>query len=189
MHTSENEIEDETEEEPPEFGDYSCSKCKFKTYSHQELKHHILRKHTEYTSYPRNCELCEKIFENALQMKKHWKIHSLEGSILGQYACKDCRFLGDNIVTMEVHSGKCSVDDFECGLCDLKFETLENLETHLTSCEVYECEVCEEKFKTLNNIKLHLKTNHDKGNHFFHMKMNRILKERVDCKRYSYSDV
>jgi hypothetical protein len=70
------------------------------------------------------------------------KEHStLEGTIFGQYACKDCRFLGDNFVTMEVHSGKCSVDDFECGLCAMKAETLDNLEKHLISCEVYECEV------------------------------------------------
>ena len=113
----------------------------------------------------------------------------MEGTIFGQYACKDCRSLGDNFVTMEVHSGKCSVDDFECGLCDMKAETLENLETHLTSCEVYECEVCENRFKTLNDIKLHIEIKHDKGKNFFHLKMNRIIKERVDFKKYSYNDV
>jgi hypothetical protein len=26
-HTSENEIEHETQEEPPDFGDFNCSKC------------------------------------------------------------------------------------------------------------------------------------------------------------------
>jgi hypothetical protein len=88
-----------------------------------------------------------------------------------------------------VHSGKCSVNDFECGLCDLKTDTLENLETHLASCEVYECEECETCYNDLNDIKLHLENDHNKDNSFFHLKMNSILKEKVDCKKYSYSDI
>ena len=108
QHTSENEIEHD-------FGDYYCSKCKFKTYSNTELKHNIIRKHTEYkTSYPWNCELCENSFENGLQLKTRLKEHSLEETLVGQYSYKDLRFLGDDFVKMEVHSGKCSVRDFEC---------------------------------------------------------------------------
>jgi hypothetical protein len=89
-HTSENEIEHETQEEPPDFGDFYCSKCKFKTNSNKKLKQHIIRKHTEYnTSYPRNCELCQKSFENSLQLKKHLKEHSLKGTIFGHFLSTD----------------------------------------------------------------------------------------------------
>ena len=43
---------------------------------------------------------------------------------------------------MEVHNGKCQTDTFICGLCEIGTSTFEDLEVHLTSCEIYECEVC-----------------------------------------------
>jgi hypothetical protein len=150
----------------------------------------MLRKHIEFPiSFPRDCELCEENFENVRELKKHMIIHSLEGTIFGQLACKECRFLGDNFETMEVHNGKCCVSDFYCGLCEMKADTLENLETHLVSCEVYECEECEKRLTKLSDMKLHLEDDHSKDKNFFHLKMHRILKSKVDCKKYSYSDL
>ena len=90
---------------------------------------------------------------------------------------------------MQVHGGKCSTTNFECGLCDLQIETLENLETHLASCEVYECDECEKRHKNLSDMKHHLENVHNKNATFFHLKMNRIVKEKVDCKKYCYGDV
>ena len=97
--------------------------------------------------------------------------------------------MGDDFETMEVHGGKRSTNNFECGLCDLPMNSLENLETHLASCEVYECDNCEKRYKSLSDIKLHLEKEHNKETTFFHLKMNRIIKEKVDCKKYNYSDV
>jgi hypothetical protein len=71
----------------------------------------------------------------------------------------------------------------------MKADTLENLETHLVSCEMYECEECEKRLTKLCDIKLHLEDDHSKDKNFFHLKMHRILKSKVDCKKYSYSDV
>ena len=88
-----------------------------------------------------------------------------------------------------VHNGKCCVSEFECGLCDMKVDTLENLETHLASCEVYECEECEKRFTKLSDIKLHLEDDHNKDKYFYHLKMHRIVKSKVDSKKYSYNDV
>ena len=90
---------------------------------------------------------------------------------------------------MQVHNGKCCVSNIECGLCGMEAETLENLETHLASCEVYECEECEIRHTKLSDIKVHIEEDHSKDKNFFHLKMHRILKSKVDCKRYSYSDV
>ena len=186
----EKESEPVVQEDPIEYGEFYCSKCKFKTCTNRELKKHTLRKHTDYlTQYPKKCELCEDTFEGRKELKKHMLLHSLERTIFKQFKCIDCRFLGDDIETMDVHGGKCCTTDFECGLCDLPFDTLENLETHLTSCEVYECDKCEKRYKSLSDIKLHLEKEHDKETTFFHLKMNRIIKENVDCKKYDYSDV
>ena len=85
--------------------------------------------------------------------------------------------------------GKCSTTDFECGLYDWETDTLVNLETHLASCEVYACDACENRYKSISDIKQHLEKEHTKEIPFFHLKMNRIIKENVDCKRYYYSDV
>jgi uncharacterized Zn-finger protein len=114
-----------------------------KTYSNKELNQHTLRKHTDYLSqYPKKCELCEESFENSKELKKHMLIHSLERTISKQFSCEDCHLLGDIFETMEVHGGKCFNTNFECVLCD----TLENLETHLASCEVYECGKREKRY-------------------------------------------
>jgi hypothetical protein len=52
-----------------------CTKCEFETQSDQGLKTHITRKHTIITNggYPKSCELCEKQFGNAGDMKIHMR--------------------------------------------------------------------------------------------------------------------
>ena len=54
---------------------------------------------------------------------------------------------------------------------------------------MFECDECEKRYNILSDIKLHLEKDHNKETTFFHLKMNRILKENVDCKKYCYSDV
>ena len=72
---------------------------------------------------------------------------------------------------------------------DFQIDTLENLETNLASCGVYECFECEKLYKSLNDIEIHLENDLNKDINFFPLKMNRILKEKVDFKKYSYCDV
>ena len=47
-----------------------------------------------------------------------------------EYKCEDCEYWGQNELTMEIHTGRCYSEHFECGLCAFKAKTLENLETH-----------------------------------------------------------
>ena len=90
---------------------------------------------------------------------------------------------------MEVHFGKCCVDELFCGLCEWKSSDLESLDTHLASCEVYECVGCDERFLILNNVKVQFKKEHGEETKLSHLKMNRIMKTRVDSKKYLYSEV
>ena len=54
--------------------------------------------------------------------------------------------LGDQKKYMEVHLGKYHSENFECGLCEHKEKSLENLITHLFTCEIFLCDVkCKEK--------------------------------------------
>ena len=48
---------------------------------------------------------------------------------------------------MEVHLGKHHSEKYECGLCDFGAGSLENLETHLNTCEVFQCNWDKDKCK------------------------------------------
>ena len=45
------------------------------------------------------------------------------------------------------------------------------------------------KSNVLKDMKIHIEKDHDKCGNIFHLKINRIYKKKVDCKRYSYTDV
>ena len=117
-------------------GKIKCLKCKFEASIEDELKLHVIRKHTniENLEYPNNCNLCEFKLENSQDFRTHMEIHSLKRTIFGDFECTDCHFLSDKIESMEVHFGKCCVDELFCGLCEWRSDCLENLETHLKSC-------------------------------------------------------
>ena len=76
-----------------------------------------------------------------------------------------------------------------CGLCEWRCDNLENLETHLKSCEVYECEKCDERFSLLKDVKIHIENEHGKETSLIHLKINRVVEKIVDAKKYSYNDV
>ena len=69
-----------------------------------------------------------------------------------------------NELTMEMHTVRCHSEHFECGLCDFKANTLENLETHLTTCEIYDCDLCYFRVKKMSDIKTHMNEKHEKIN-------------------------
>ena len=39
-----------------------------------------------------------------------------------QEKCKTCEFESTGVYTMDVHVGKCKLNNFECGLCEGKFD-------------------------------------------------------------------
>ena len=90
---------------------------------------------------------------------------------------------------MEVHVGKCRRDKLECGLCEFNSDTLDNLETHLGSCEMYECSVCELRTRFLKDIKSHIVKEHDETKLLYHMKMKRNEPDIVDFKSYKICEV
>ena len=90
-----------------------CTKYEFEMQSEQGLKTHITRIHTLITNgcYPKSCDLCEKQFGNAGDMKIHMRNHSFKEA---KFKCEDCDFVGQSRETMEVHIGKSHTDKFEC---------------------------------------------------------------------------
>ena len=134
------------------------------------------RKHTEKSApeFPRLCDLCDSRFENSNDLKTHMKSHSYK---LVKFRCTECDFVGENDLTMDVHVGRYHAGDFECGLCENKFESLESLEVHLQTCEKFKCRLCELTGKTLSELKKHTKDRHKdayQGGMIYHIKLDRI---------------
>ena len=167
-----------------------CSNCSFTTNSKQGLKIHMRKKHTvQNNTFPSTCHLCEKQCENSSELKKHLLTHSYKKI---KYKCEECEFAGKNEMTMEVHLGKNHSEKYECGLCDLEAGSLENLETHLNTCEVFQCDwdkdKCKQRFKTLPDIKKHFVEEHNENckeyGYLIHLKLDRNDSNEVTEKAY-----
>ena len=65
---------------------------------------------------------------------------------------------------------------------------MENLDTHLSTCEMYKCGQCDEKFKLLTDIKKHIQETH-KRTFIFHLKMDRNDFVEFSDTRYWSDDV
>ena len=72
-----------------------------------------------------NCNICDKEIQTSKDMKKHLITHWYKRAV---YKCKECEFVGERNLTMEVHVGKTHSENFKCGLCEYRTENLENLE-------------------------------------------------------------
>ena len=119
------------------------------------MKVHMKRKHTAFSAdkFPLTCDLCDETVKCKKELKAHRLTHSY---IEVKYKCADCEFVGENDESMHVHIGKAHSEKLECGLCEIEIDTLENLETHLITCEIYECNHCYFSSKNLSQMKTHV---------------------------------
>lgn len=167
---------------------FKCDQCDYETKSEKGLNIHKKRKHTIKTI----CDICDQQFNSVRDMKIHKFTHSYtsKGDI-GQ-TCDKCNYTCDTMESMEVHLGKCKVEEFECGLCETKFKTEEDVDLHLTTCEVYECGECFLRDKILEEMKKHVKFEHETEvfcQCLHHLKMDRDDKQKVNFKRYFLSQL
>ena len=121
-------------------------------------------------------------------MKKHMKRHSYKEA---RYKCDDCDFVGESGLTMDVHIGKHHSENHECGLCNFEAKDQENLETHLTSCEMYECGGCNAIFKSIKEVKNHIvEMQYSSGWHYItHLKLDRNNPCEVSRKTYRSTEI
>ena len=166
-----------------------CTRCDYEGNSQHGLKVHMAKKHTALEEVKSNkCDLCDEKFRNSSDLKRHLKTHSFKQA---KFKCLDCEFVGENQVTMAVHIGKSHTEIFECGLCDFESKTLENLETHLFTCENYICTSCQASETSISNIKKHIEEFHRPNKNFmlYHNKLDRNNHEEVCCNVLYYTDI
>ena len=130
---------------------FKCRNCDFETNSEKGLKQHTSKKHTKSED---------------------------KGKTL---FCEHCKHAFKNSETLAVHIGKNHTDNFKCGLCERFFETKENLEVHLNTCEVYQCTKCKKKELTMSDSKEHIIKDHDSENY--------IMVDNFKLSRENWEDV
>ena len=130
---------------------FKCRNCDFETNSEKGLKQHTSKKHTKSEDKGRT------VF------------------------CEYCKHAFNNNETLAVHIGKNHTDNFKCGLCERFFETKENLEVHLNTCEVYQCTKCKKKELTMSDSKEHIIKDHDSENY--------IMVDNFKLSRENWEDV
>ena len=172
---------------------FECDKCDFTAASDKGLRTHKARIHTISSIsdvYPKTCELCDFEAKNKSELKKHLKMHSYKAVNL---QCRECHYFCETELEMDVHIGKKHSDKFECGICEFEVTTLENLKTHLTTCERYKCEHCDKRYATLTDVKTHLETDRTELWNglleIFHLKQNRLDSETIDQKSHFIKDL
>lgn len=99
---------------------YVCSECGFAFRSKQELKGHILRKHSNVKkSIP--CELCGKLFRHMSNLKSHFNIHKQQNE--RQHRCSECNVTFKSEITLQNHM---TLHDptrpFKCSKCPLRYK-------------------------------------------------------------------
>ena len=159
-----------------------CSKCNFTTKAERGLKVHMKRKHDTLleNEFPKDCDFCDQKYFDLEQMKKHLKLHTYKNL---KFKCEDCEFLTEDELSLEVHSGKVHSGNFECALCGFSGKDIEDLETHLHTCETFTCTNCEETFKYVSDVKSHLTNKHPK--HIKHTTIKQFLMDRKNSDKVS----
>ena len=92
---------------------------------------------------------------------------------------------------MDVHVGKEHTDNFECGICNHKAQSKDDLEVHLFTCEMYKCGRCDYKENSISKIKKHTKKKHGirTNKTLQHVKMDRNNPSEVSDKTYFFDEI
>ena len=79
-------------------------------------------------------------------------------------------------------------EKFKCGLCEILFDDVQKLETHLTTCEVYRCTRCLTKEKMISGIQAHMENHTDNRYLYIHyLKTSREDNNEVSQNRFYIS--
>ena len=143
---------------------YVCAECGFAFRSKQEIKGHVLRKHSNVKkSIP--CELCGKIFRHMSNLKSHLNIHKAQSE--RQHRCNECNLTFKSELTLKTHM---ILHDpsrpFKCSKCPLRYKNKDAWVSHESSHDnpQYSCELCDVSYTRKDNLKRHMKDKHMKLN-------------------------
>ena len=133
-------------------------------------------------------EDCDLKITSKVELKRHMVSHTYK-FLNKEFQCEKCEFTGNNEWTMQMHNGKCHQKNNECGLCNYEAKDIENLDLHLTTCEIYECDECEFIARNLSDFKRHILENKTTCNlrKGCHVKLDRSNEKEASFKEYKQS--
>lgn len=139
---------------------YVCSDCGFAFRSKQEMKGHILRKHSDVKkSIP--CELCGKLFRHMSNLKSHFNVHKAQSE--RQHRCDQCAVTFKSEATLKNHM---MLHDpsrpFKCSKCPLRYKNKDAWVSHESSHDnpQFACQHCDVSYTRKDNLKRHMKDKH-----------------------------
>ncbi|CAL4120912.1 unnamed protein product [Meganyctiphanes norvegica] len=151
---------------------YQCKFCRFNTKHNQSLRNHMGTHHPGQMPY--NCNVCEKKFLISTQLKRHMLLHTSDET----YDCPKCEYQCRLWITLRSHFVKkhVNVESLQCGICEVKFETLDEVNEHIVDHAEkkpfskerdptfrpkgrqkrrYRCQICNKKFKKKLSFQRH----------------------------------
>ena len=145
---------------------FLCSYCGRK-YTARYYSNYLL--HVKYHINDRQhvCSQCGKAFAEKCKLTSHLRSHSNERL----FVCDSCGQSFNTSAILRSHI-KClhteRPKNFQCELCDRRFVTIYNLNTHMrvthSSDRPFECQICRKTFKTRYALeKNHMLCHHDNG--------------------------
>ena len=163
---------------------FKCTKCYYTTTSRQGLKIHNTKAHSkiDFDEFPAACDVCEKVLDNETNLKQHKKKEHTYHIV--KFQCNECDFMANEPHTLQVHFGKNHSFKKQCGLCDRDFTKSEELENHLTQCEIFVCSNghCKDTFENLPAMKEHIKEEYRKNSPAHYSFSSIIQKTKVKKK-------
>ena len=106
--------------------------------------------------------MCQKVLDYEPKLKEHKKKEHTYHIV--KFQCNECEFMANDPHTLQVHFGLNHSITKQCGLCDENFKNCEQLEEHLTKCEIFVCSNsgCGNSYVDLPSVREHIKEKHKK---------------------------
>lgn len=79
------------------------------------------------------CELCEKIFDTPADLESHKKRHKKRKVLSSDYVCQKCGKMLSSKRNLNSHLQRNVPCDYQCKICDLKFDNYDNYYYHQKS--------------------------------------------------------
>ncbi|XP_050359825.1 zinc finger protein 546-like [Nymphalis io] len=136
----------------------ACTLCG-KILPRERLARHLNRVHAKFVL---NCDICEKLFDEQLELEKHKIL--LHGD--GSYQCKTCKNGFKNERSLRAHMYTHTL--FNCSSCNASFENRKCYTHHRKICDgskhttegIYECDECGNIYTKKPSLKVHIVQKH-----------------------------
>lgn len=158
---------------------YKCKLCDRDYSSSQQLRYHIMSKHSDISKF--KCTMCKFKTNSSFAFKNHKKRHNGEKP----YSCSNCdlTFILRSVLIKHFKRKHVIEKPYKCKMCDfrcaLKFDLNFHMKKH-TGEKKYSCNYCGCKFVASNVLKSHIISKHTTEKPYKCTKCNFKSKYRID---------